>query len=51
MQENGTKNLNANVSDLGFTPSMIHWNLHPEELTQQTIERGQGTITDVHIIG
>ncbi|MBL7752832.1 MAG: phosphoenolpyruvate carboxykinase (ATP) [Chitinophagaceae bacterium] len=47
MQENGTKNLNANVSDLGFTPSMIHWNLQPEELTQQTIERGQGTITDM----
>lgn len=47
MQENGTKNLNANVSDLGFTPSIIHWNLQPDELTRQTVERGQGTITDM----
>jgi phosphoenolpyruvate carboxykinase (ATP) len=47
MQENGTKNPNAQVSSLGFTPSTIHWNLSPAELSDQTVKLGQGTITDM----
>lgn len=46
MQENGTKNPSANLAELGITPSKVNWNLSPEELSQQTVTLGQGTITD-----
>jgi phosphoenolpyruvate carboxykinase (ATP) len=47
MQENGFKNPTADIAQLGITPSVIHWNLAPETLTQQTVDLGQGTITDM----
>jgi phosphoenolpyruvate carboxykinase (ATP) len=46
MQETGTKNPSANLASLGINPSKVNWNLSPEELTTQTVEKGQGSITD-----
>lgn len=38
------------MSDLKYlgiaNPSKLHWNLSPQELTQHTIEKGQGTTND-----
>ncbi len=45
MQEFGIKNPSATLSDLGINPAIIHWNLSSEELTQKTVELGQGEIT------
>ena len=47
MQEQGLKNPSANLADLGINPSVVNWNLAPEELTKQTVALGQGTITDM----
>jgi phosphoenolpyruvate carboxykinase (ATP) len=47
MQENGLKNPSADITQLGISASMIHWNLSPEELTKQTVDLKQGTITDM----
>jgi len=47
MQEFGTKNPNADLSSLGLNPSIVHWNLSNEQLTSQTVELGQGTITNM----
>lgn len=47
MLETGTKNPNANLASLGINPSKINWNLSPEELTKQTVDLGQGSITDM----
>lgn len=46
MQELGLKNAAFNLQDLGINPSMVHWNKSPEELTQQTIDLGQGSLND-----
>lgn len=45
MQESGIKNPASNLSELGINPSIVHWNLSPEALTQKTVELNQGTIT------
>jgi phosphoenolpyruvate carboxykinase (ATP) len=47
MLEIGVKNPSTNLSDLGIQPSQIHWNLAPEELSKQTVDKGQGSITDM----
>jgi phosphoenolpyruvate carboxykinase (ATP) len=47
MQEQGIKNPNASIADLGINATIVHWNASPETLTAQTIELGQGTITDM----
>ncbi len=47
MQENGIKNPSANLTEMGINPSKVNWNLSPEELTKQTVELNQGTITDM----
>ncbi len=46
MQESGKKNPSANLADLGLHVSIAHWNLSSEELTQKTIELGQGELND-----
>ena len=46
MQETGTKNPSAKLSDLGLDVAVAHWNLSPEELTQQTLALGQGELND-----
>ncbi len=46
MQEFGTKNPQARLADLGINPATAYWNLTPEELTQKTLELGQGTLND-----
>lgn len=47
MVENGSKNPNANLAALGIQPSIINWNLSPDELAAQTVALGQGTLTDM----
>lgn len=47
MQEKGIKNPNASLNELNIEANHIYWNLNFEELTHQTVERGQGTITDM----
>lgn len=46
MQEFGKKNPSANLSSIGLNVAVAHWNLSPEELTQKTIELGQGELND-----
>lgn len=46
MQEFGKKNPSANLADIGVKPAIAHWNLSPEELTQQTLDLGQGELND-----
>lgn len=46
MQEFGKKNPSAKLADIGIKPSIAHWNLSPEELTQQTLDRNQGELND-----
>jgi phosphoenolpyruvate carboxykinase (ATP) len=46
MQETGTKNPGASLADLGLDVAIAHWNLTPEELTQKTLELGQGVLND-----
>lgn len=50
MQEYGIKNQTADLAELGMHPSIVHWNLSPEALTQQTIQLGQGTLTDMNAL-
>ncbi len=47
MQEQGNKNPNASLAQLGIQATVAHWNLSPAELTSKTVELGQGTITDM----
>ncbi len=43
----GIKNPQANLQDLGITGvRQEYWNLSPEELTEETVKRGQGVISD-----
>lgn len=46
MQEFGKKNPSAKLADIGINPSIAHWNLSPEELTQQTLDLNQGELND-----
>ncbi|HLO69427.1 MAG TPA: phosphoenolpyruvate carboxykinase (ATP) [Flavipsychrobacter sp.] len=46
MQEFGKKNPSANLSNIGLNVAVAHWNLSPEELTQKTLELGQGELND-----
>lgn len=45
MQEFGTKNPDANLGELGIQPSIVHWNLSTQDLSDKTVELGQGSIT------
>jgi phosphoenolpyruvate carboxykinase (ATP) len=47
MQEQGIKNPNASLTQLGITASVAHWNLTTSELTDATVALGQGSITDM----
>lgn len=48
MNEIGIKAENASVSQLGLSNvEMAYWNLHPSELIEETIVRGEGFLTDV----
>jgi phosphoenolpyruvate carboxykinase (ATP) len=47
MQEIGNKNPMASLAQLGIEASTAYWNLTPEQLTNKTVELGQGTITDM----
>ncbi len=46
MQENGKKNPNAQLSQIGLDVAIANWNLSNEELTQKTLELGQGVLND-----
>jgi phosphoenolpyruvate carboxykinase (ATP) len=46
MQEYGLKNSSANLAAIGLNVATAHWNLSPEELTQKTLELGQGELND-----
>jgi phosphoenolpyruvate carboxykinase (ATP) len=45
MQENGTSQSSA-LAAIGVNAPKAHWNLSPEQLTQQTLDLGQGTLSD-----
>lgn len=48
MNEIGLKAQDASVAQLGLANvEMAYWNLHPSELVEETIIRGQGELTDV----
>lgn len=48
MNEIGLKAQDASVAQLGLAHvEMAYWNLNPSELVEETIMRGQGTLTDV----
>ena len=46
MQENGKKNPSANLANIGLNVAIANWNLSNEELTNKTIELGQGELND-----
>lgn len=48
MNEIGLKAENFSIADLGLSNvEMAYWNLHPSELVEDTISRGQGVLTDI----
>lgn len=48
MNEIGLKATGASVADMGLANvEMAYWNLHPSELVEETIIRGEGVLTDV----
>ncbi|MBS1634286.1 MAG: phosphoenolpyruvate carboxykinase (ATP) [Bacteroidetes bacterium] len=48
MNEIGLKAKDFSVSQLGLgNVEMAYWNLHPSELVEETVARGQGVLTDV----
>ena len=48
MNEIGLKADGASVAQLGLSNvEMAFWNLHPSELVEETILRGEGVLTDV----
>ena len=48
MNEIGIKADNASVAQLGLSHvDMAYWNLHPSELIEECIVRGEGVLTDV----
>lgn len=44
MIENGIKNPNAQLEQIGIGPAVANWNLSVEELTKQTVDLGQGVL-------
>ena len=47
MQENGFKGPNASLKAIGLSNvEEVYWNLSPAELIEETIKRGEGTLTD-----
>lgn len=46
MQQDGQKNPNADLSQIGLNVATAHWNLSSEALTQQTLDLGQGVLND-----
>ncbi len=46
MQETGTKNPSAKLTDLGLDVAIAHWNLSPDELTKKALALGQGELND-----
>ena len=47
MNELGIKPKNSSIADLGLANvAMAYWNLHPSELVEETIMRGEGVLTD-----
>jgi len=48
MNEIGLRAQDASVAQLGLSHvEMAYWNLHPSELVEETIVRGEGVLTDV----
>ncbi|MBI2721285.1 MAG: phosphoenolpyruvate carboxykinase (ATP) [Bacteroidetes bacterium] len=48
MNEIGLKAKDASVAQFGLSNvDMAYWNLHPSELVEETIARGEGVLTDV----
>jgi phosphoenolpyruvate carboxykinase (ATP) len=48
MNEIGLKATDFSIAELGLeNVEMAYWNLHPSELVEETIIRGQGELTDV----
>ena len=48
MNEIGLKANDFSIAELGLeNVEMAYWNLHPSELVEETIIRGQGELTDV----
>src|SRR3954466_1732991 len=48
MNEIGLKAADASIAQLGLSNvEMAYWNLHPSELVEETIVRGQGVLSDV----
>jgi phosphoenolpyruvate carboxykinase (ATP) len=48
MNEIGARAKDASVAQLGLSNvEMAYWNLHPSELVEETIARGEGVLTDV----
>ena len=47
MNEIGLKAQDASIAQLGLANvEMAYWNLHPSELVEEVIVRGQGELTD-----
>ncbi len=46
MQEFGMKNPSAKLTPEGLNVAIAHWNLSPEELSNKSIELGQGVLND-----
>ncbi|MBK9283877.1 MAG: phosphoenolpyruvate carboxykinase (ATP) [Sphingobacteriaceae bacterium] len=48
MNEIGLRAQDASVAQLGLSNvEMAYWNLHPSELVEETVSRGEGVLTDV----
>lgn len=48
MNEIGLRAQDAGVAQLGLSNvEMAYWNLHPSELIEETVSRGEGVLTDV----
>ena len=46
LREFGIKSSAFDLKNIGLNPSVIHWNLNNEELTQQTLSLKQGQLND-----
>lgn len=45
MQELGIKNSSFKLQEIGIDAGKVHWNLSPNELTEQAVALGQGTLS------
>ena len=50
MQENGIKNPNASLVDLGINAAIANWNLSSAALTAKTLELNQGVLNDLNAL-